>query len=29
MANGNFIEHLISDVKYAVRILWRSPAFAR
>ncbi|MGA8023257.1 MAG: ABC transporter permease [Candidatus Acidiferrales bacterium] len=28
MANGNFIEHLISDVKYAVRILWRSPAFA-
>jgi putative ABC transport system permease protein len=28
MANGNFIEHLIGDVKYAVRILWRSPAFA-
>ncbi len=28
MANGNFIEHLISDVQYAVRILWRSPAFA-
>jgi predicted permease len=28
MANVNFIEHLIGDMKYAVRILWRSPAFA-
>jgi predicted permease len=28
MANLNFIEHLIGDMKYAVRILWRSPAFA-
>ena len=28
MANGNFIEHLIADVKYTARILWRSPAFA-
>jgi putative ABC transport system permease protein len=28
MANGNFIEHLIGDMKYAVRMLWRSPAFA-
>ncbi|MFY9805524.1 MAG: ABC transporter permease [Candidatus Acidiferrales bacterium] len=28
MAKGNFIEHLIGDLKYAVRVLWRSPAFA-
>lgn len=28
MANGNFIEYLIADVKYTARILWRSPAFA-
>ncbi len=28
MANGSFTEHLIADIKYAVRVLWRSPAFA-
>jgi putative ABC transport system permease protein len=28
MANGNFVENLIGDLKHAVRVLWRSPAFA-
>ena len=28
MANGNFIENLVGDLKHAVRVLWRSPAFA-
>ena len=28
MANGNLIENLIGDLKHAVRVLWRSPAFA-
>jgi putative ABC transport system permease protein len=28
MASGNFFEHLMGDLKYAVRVLWRSPAFA-
>ena len=27
MANGNFVENLIGDVRHAVRVLWRSPAF--
>jgi len=28
MANGNFYENLVSDIKHAVRALWRSPGFA-
>jgi putative ABC transport system permease protein len=28
MANTNFVENLIGDLKHAVRVLWRSPAFA-
>jgi putative ABC transport system permease protein len=28
MANGSFVENLIGDLKHAVRVLWRSPAFA-
>ena len=28
MANGNFIENLLGDLKHAARVLWRSPAFA-
>jgi putative ABC transport system permease protein len=28
MANGNFFENFVSDLKHAVRVLWRSPAFA-
>jgi putative ABC transport system permease protein len=28
MANGNFVENLVGDLKHAVRVLWRSPAFA-
>src|SRR5277367_707270 len=28
MANGNFIENLLGDLKHATRVLWRSPAFA-
>lgn len=27
MANGNFFENLIADVKHAARVLWRSPGF--
>ena len=28
MANGNFIENLLGDLKHTARVLWRSPAFA-
>src|ERR1700735_2241125 len=28
MANRNFIENLVGDLKHAVRVLWRRPAFA-
>jgi putative ABC transport system permease protein len=28
MADGNFIENLVGDLKHAVRVMWRSPAFA-
>jgi putative ABC transport system permease protein len=28
MASGNFFENVIGDLKHAVRVLWRSPAFA-
>jgi hypothetical protein len=28
MANGNFVENLIGDVKHTARTLWRSRGFA-
>src|ERR1700729_1188038 len=28
MGNGNFFENLLSDLRHAARVLWRSPAFA-
>ena len=28
MANGNLFENFVGDLKHAVRVLWRSPAFA-
>jgi putative ABC transport system permease protein len=28
MPDGNFTENLVGDLKHAVRVLWRSPAFA-
>ncbi len=28
MPNGNFMENFVGDLKHAVRVLWRSPAFA-